>query len=98
MVQPTIELRPKAEDDLIDIHSFTRREWGVSRANSYIREIHQAFLTLANHSTAGRDRSEIRPGLRSFSIGSHSVFYKSLPRGVLVVRVLHQSMDFEKHL
>jgi len=98
MTAPTIKLRPRAEDDLTKIHLYTRREWGVSKANAYIREIHQAFLTLANHRTAGRDRSEVRPGLRSFSIGSHVIFYQSLSSGVLVVRILHQMMDYERHL
>lgn len=98
MVQKTIKLRPKAEDDLDTIHQYTRREWGASKANSYIRDIHQAFTTVAENRTAGRDRSDVRSGLRSFSIGSHLVFYKMLPDGVLVVRILHQMMDYDSHL
>lgn len=98
MSTPIVKLRPLAESDLADIYRYTHRQWGRSQANAYIRDLHQAFLSLAEHPAAGRDRSDIKLELRSQRQGSHIIFYRAIPTGILIVRILHQSMDTERHL
>ncbi|HBK07703.1 MAG TPA: hypothetical protein DDZ81_17930 [Acetobacteraceae bacterium] len=53
---------------------------------------------LAEFPEIGRDASHVRPGYRKIETASHSVFYRNTPVGVVIVRVLHQRMDFARHL
>ena len=89
----------KARDDLIAIGRFTQARWGKHQRNLYLKQLDDAFKLLAEKPGAGRDCSEIRPGYRKFPVGSHVVFYKPEEEGhVVVVRVLHESMDVESTL
>ena len=53
---------------------------------------------LAEFPDLGRDAGRIRPGYRQMETASHTVFYRRIADGILIVRVLHQRMDFERHL
>ena len=53
---------------------------------------------LAEFPDLGRDASDIQAGYRKIETASHSVFYRKTEDGVLIVRVLHQHMDFGRHL
>jgi toxin ParE1/3/4 len=48
---------------------------------------------LAETPFAGRERSELREGLRSFPVGNYLIFYVPTPDGVEVVRVMHGRQD-----
>ncbi len=41
----------------------------------------------------GRPRDELAEGLRSFSVGRYVMFYRAIPEGVEIVRVLHGARD-----
>jgi toxin ParE1/3/4 len=45
-----------------------------------------------------RSCDHIRSGYFKYAAGSHVVFFRRDESGILVVRVLHQSMDFAPHL
>ncbi len=51
---------------------------------------------LAANPLAGRARSELHEGLRSFPVGSYVVFYSPTPEGVEIVRVLHGRRDISE--
>jgi len=36
--------------------------------------------------------------IQSFQVGSHVVFYRLIDKHIDIVRILHQRMDFERHL
>ena len=74
------------------------KRWGLARAEQYIHALHEAFERLAEFPNLGRDASDIRPGYLRMGSGSHSVFYRKTERGILIVRVLHERMDFSRHL
>ena len=52
---------------------------------------------LAAEPARGRDASELAPNLRRSAYESHIIFYVPEATGVLIVRVLHQRMDFARH-
>ena len=51
------------------------------------------FRHLASHPNLGRSRDELAEGLRSFPVGRYVIFYRAIPEGVEIVRVLHGSRD-----
>lgn len=48
---------------------------------------------LLENPLAGRERRELRFGLRSFAVGNYVIFYVALPDGIEVVRVMHGRQD-----
>lgn len=91
-------LSGEADADIEAIAEASLRQWGLVRAEKYILELHETFRRLAAFPDLGRDASHIRPGYQKIEAASHSVFYRKTEDGVLIVRVLHQHMDFERHL
>ena len=48
---------------------------------------------LVENPLAGRERRELRDGLRSFPVGNYVIFYVPLPDGVEIIRVMHGRQD-----
>ncbi|TRX48497.1 type II toxin-antitoxin system RelE/ParE family toxin [Fulvivirga sp. M361] len=46
----------------------------------------------------GRDASEFSRSLKRFTYKSHMVFYLNSDPDILIIRVLHHSMDYQRHL
>jgi toxin ParE1/3/4 len=45
-----------------------------------------------------RNRDDLRPGLQMATSGRHCVFFEADQSRILVVRVLHERMDYQRHL
>ena len=45
-----------------------------------------------------RNRDDLRTGLQMATSGRHYVFFEADPSRVLVIRVLHDRMDYRRHL
>ena len=91
-------LSPRAKADIDKVWTDTAKRWGFDQADSYVRQIVRNLETLATHPAIGRACPEVRPGYRKYPSGSHVVFYKTIDGGVDVVRILHERMDFGRHL
>jgi toxin ParE1/3/4 len=53
---------------------------------------------VAKDPEVGRACDDVRPGYRRYSVGSHVLFYRVSAAATVVVRILHQRMDVERHL
>ncbi len=94
-----VTLSPKAKVDLSQAWDYTYTEWGAEQAEKYIRELWAAIEEQSTDLTKSVDISDVRKGYRKVRSGSHVIFFKVTKGGILnVVRVLHQKMDFERHL
>ena len=90
-------LSPRAQADLEEIWDYSVEIWGTDRAERYVRDLWEGIKYLAANPKRGRSCDEVRAGYRKYAIGSHFVFYRVTARGIDVVRILHQRMDFEQH-
>lgn len=81
-----------AKADLISIAVYTRQTWGVAQAERYLDDLEECSHLLAGNPSLGRPCEWIRPGLRRFERHKHLLFYRQQEDGILVVRILHQSM------
>ena len=91
-------LSPRAQSDLREIWDYTVERWGMEQAEIYVRTIRSAVERIAENPGQGRQCDEIRPGYFKYASGSHVLFYRRISDGIDVVRVLHQRMDFDRHL
>ncbi|MCP1388355.1 type II toxin-antitoxin system RelE/ParE family toxin [Corynebacterium sp. TA-R-1] len=87
-----------ANADLLDIWEYTSETWGVMQADAYIRAISERFVQLDAFPAAGRSVEEIRAGYRRIKYASHVIYYRPVPDGVQIVRILHERMDPYLHL
>ncbi len=91
---PVIIKLPRAKNDLVEIWDFIADDT-EARADAFVDLIDQKLLTLALNPGMGRARDEITEGLRSFPVGRYVIFYRPIPEGVEIVRVLHGSRDID---
>lgn len=90
-------LTPRAELDLEEIWLYSFEKWGLAKADSYHGDLVQAFEGLATGRLTCRPASLDR-GYFKRSVGSHIVYFRSEHEGIQIIRILHQSMDAERHL
>ena len=86
-----------AELDLLDIGKYTLRAWGVDQTIRYLDDLEACCQRLAESPLSGRPCDHVRSGLRRAEHGKHVVFFRQEPGGILVSRILHQSMLPERH-
>ena len=92
------KLSKKAEIDLSKMYEYGIETFGLNQAKAYVSGMHTLFQILADNATLGRDASEFMLSLKRFSYKSHTIFYVVTDIDILIVRVLNQSMDYEKNL
>jgi toxin ParE1/3/4 len=92
------ELSIEADADISKLFDYTEAKFGFEQAVKYIRELDSALQLLINTREIGKERNEIKIGLRSLPKNKHVIFYRLLEDRVRVVRVLHSSRDILKLL
>lgn len=91
-------LKPRARADLDEIWDYTMERWGLEQAETYIRQLWKHIQAVADSPSLGRDCEDLRPGYRQYPSGSHLLFYRLTDAGVDIVRILHERMDYERHI
>lgn len=96
---PDLALAPLAREDVKEIGRFTQKRWGVPQRDSYLGGLAAIFERLRTGEIAGRARSDIRDGLRCYPYTRHMIFFRRGVQGdVEILHILHERMDFERHL
>jgi toxin ParE1/3/4 len=90
----------KAAADIENIWLYTCENWSLEQADRYINLIFDEIEYLAGNPNAGKDLNHIRKNYLSSKVKSHVIFYRLVdkPRGIEVIRILHQRMDIENRL
>jgi toxin ParE1/3/4 len=91
-------ISPRARGDLDEIWTYTTKRCGIDQAEFYIREVGKRIEAVAAQPAIGRACPEVRGGYYKYPAGSHVLFYRLIDGGVDVVRILHERMDFGRHL
>lgn len=88
-------LRPAARRDLAAIWNYTAKEWGAQQADADTQTIYRGIAKLVafpeRHPHHGSRHGEFRKA----SSGRHLVFYQVGETMIEVVRILHDSSDFD---
>ena len=89
----------KAQQDLVFIGNYSATHWSTNQAKRYLQMILSECTELANKPYIGRSYSEYREGLKGHPCGKHVIFYRTLTnKRIRIVRILHERMDFPRHL
>src|SRR5262245_5001817 len=87
--------RPRAQVDLFELWSYLVINSGEKKAEAVLRKINQKFEVLARQPGMGKQRDDLRKGLRSFPVERYVIFYYPLEDGIEVARVLSSRRDIE---
>jgi toxin ParE1/3/4 len=81
-----------AEQDLEEIGLYVADDASPATADRLIDAIIERFNLLVEQPAMGRSRPEFGPGVRSFVVESHVIYYR-VDDEVLIARVLHGQRD-----
>lgn len=85
---------PRARLDLIDIWTFIADD-NEPAADALLDRIELALTMLRDNPLAGRARPELGRDIRSFAVANYVLFYRPMPDGVDLARVLHGRQDID---
>jgi len=85
---PRIIVAPLAQADIDGIWDHIARD-SVLNADRFVDRIARRFGLLADNPGLGTARDDLRPGLRRFVHGHYLIYYRAIPGGIEVVRVIH---------
>ncbi len=92
-------LSAKAKSDLIKIAKYTQLTWGQAQRNNYLKLLDNSFQLLADEPKLGINCNYIREGYSKYPQSSHVIYYKEHKAAqILIVRILHKSMDVNRAL
>ena len=93
-----LEVADIARSDLKSIRRYSQRTWGLERTAQYMAALRDTMKGLVAGTVVSRERDDLRPGLQMAPSGRHCIFFEADPSRILVVRVLHDRMDYPRHL
>lgn len=93
-----LDLTEIAREDLKSIRRYSQTAWGSDRTVRYMAELRDVMKGLRAGTVVSRNRDDLRPGLHMATSGRHCVFFEIDESCILVVRVLHDRMDYPRHL
>ncbi|MDF1688237.1 MAG: type II toxin-antitoxin system RelE/ParE family toxin [Cycloclasticus sp.] len=91
-------LRSLAQDDLESIWLYTYQEWGVAQADTYFDALIKRIEWLADNTTLGKPRDDVKQGYYCFPEGMHIIFYTLNNNQVEIIGIPHQQMDIVEYL
>lgn len=84
----------KARIDLTDIFLYVAERDEIA-AKRVLKEIERVCRLIASRPKMGRERTDLKPNIRSFGVMSWIIFYRLDDDFVEVVRVLHSARDVD---
>jgi toxin ParE1/3/4 len=83
---------------LAEIWAWIARNNGGTRADAVLARLREASISLAANPFIGRERPDVRAGVRSFAVPPHVIFYEPDRGGIRVLRVIHGARHLPRAL
>lgn len=89
-----------AKEHIRAIRIYSTQRWGKEVAEAYASVLRAAITGVLDRSPSpGRDRSDdLFPGVHSFPVESHVIYYREVPTGIVILAVLHERQDPNNYL
>lgn len=88
----SLRISAQAERDLEQIWVYSVESWGEEQAVQYVGHVRAALELLRTNPGL------VRPRLRKFTVGSHTLYVRLGDRFLRLVRILHGRMDAGRHV
>jgi len=96
----SLKITPKANEDFEDILHYTLSEYGELQMEKYVDKILNSFQSIKSQPLLGKQALINGKGFFLHYIGKHTIFYNVNinESSIIIIRILHQKMNFIKHL
>ncbi|MCA9095962.1 MAG: type II toxin-antitoxin system RelE/ParE family toxin [Planctomycetaceae bacterium] len=91
-------ISPSAARDLQSISDYTLRTWGPEQEERYLKGLWDRLTAIQVEPGAFRVRDDLARGCRSARFEKHVIFFSFTDDALQVIRILHGTMDFVRHL
>lgn len=91
-------LTQRAIADLVEIESYSIDQWGKRTANKYLTAIESALQMIRENPTVLRQIEGLPDKLRCHRVNKHLLICDVQPKSVVVLTVIHGSMDIPDRL
>lgn len=91
-----IKFTERSKKDLNDIWLYTFENWSKNQANIYFNGIVNRINRLNDKNIVNTNSNY--KSYKYFIHKSHIVFYKKTKTNIVIIRILHKSMDIESRL
>ncbi|REE05887.1 type II toxin-antitoxin system RelE/ParE family toxin [Marinoscillum furvescens] len=92
-------LTNRAVRDLTEIWNYTFDHWSELQADTYHKQLVNAFKAIASSPDLGRNYDMIRMGLCGYKVNRHIIFYRKVSDNLVeITRILHERMDLKNRL
>jgi toxin ParE1/3/4 len=91
-------LSETAAQDIANIHTYSQTRWGEAKANQYVEAIYRALEKLAARPDRSISRDKRSAPFRMIAIRQHFALYEVLNGDVIVLTIMHQAQNVEKHV
>lgn len=88
------KLSTQASHDVEGIYLYGFINFGEEQADLYSLRMQKCIGMICANSEIGRLDVRVNPAVRRFDFESHVIFYDIEADSILIIRVLHRSMDF----
>ena len=87
-----------AARDIEELEQYSAAEFGSSVTAEYLGGLHEAFARLRDFPGMGIPRDDLRPESRALRYRSHRIYYRPMPGGILIQRVLHYARQVRREM
>lgn len=91
-----LEQSSLAKADLESIFEYGLLHFGTDRVLAYLDHIESRFQQLLTHPRIGRIEQDISGTMYSTSCDAHRIYYELTDDTIVIVRVLHKSVDVSR--
>lgn len=95
---PGFRVSKRAESDLRSVARYTQEKWGAAQRRVYLDGLNDTFEVLSQNPMIATERQDFQPPVRIHTHERHLIVYVIDDDGILIIRVLHQSMNVPGHL
>jgi toxin ParE1/3/4 len=94
----TLDFTPAAVSDLRAIRAYTVETWGPKQEQIYLDALWRKFQEILANPKKWRVRADLFPGCQIAAQGRHVILFRIQEATLQIVRILHSSMDFRRHI
>ena len=92
------KLSKLAKQDINSIIDYTFLNFGADAMINYHTTLQRCFETIDDNPEIGLKSDYIIQDYYRFNHRSHVVYYKKIESGIIIIRILHMSMDVTNYL
>lgn len=94
----SIKLAKQASLDVDEMYLYGLINFGETQADLYSEKIKNSLKTIQANPEIGRLVTRVYPAVRRFDFERHVIFYDINDDEIFIVRIIHCSTDFIRHL